>query len=418
MENVRVELSGDFPGVGPGFAFTLNTTLSRVPLGVLPAQLGNEVQQVELAQIEILSPVDPLVRVLTIHSVFVYFTLEGILDSKFQRVVLLNPTIYLSQDLFFYMKKMRGETEDREAVEEVSVAQDTDPAAGEGWLIEQLRIEFGRLVLGGERIGQIGLPMSFQTTATDVRFDDLASLRLETVLNVDPQSFAFPALQLDLERLSGELRFAYPPDRSPDNLVNELYLDGIRWRQFEASDLWLAATFDSTGVFASLGGQAYGGYMNAGLSFFFGGESRWVGWVTGTGIDLAQLTAVLAPKNVTMTGKANVRVEVDASASRIDRVRGAMTAEKPGELTIAKLNDVLDDLPAEWSELKRSGASIALETLRDFRYDRADADFWFVENQGRFTLKLPGPDGARNFSFFLHADTTSDGKWKSGAPVE
>lgn len=417
LENVRVELTSDFPGIGPGFSFTLNTSFARIPLGSLTSELGNEEQKIELANIEILSPIDPLVRVLTIHSIFAYFTINGILDSKIQRVVLLSPTIYLSQDLFFYMQEMRNEADPSGPPGEAgkpspAASESVRTDAGNGWIIEQLRIEFGRLVLGGERMGQIGLPMSFQTSASNVRFDDLASLRLEAVLQVEPQSFAFPGLQLDLEKLRGELRFAYPPDRSPDNLVNELYLDGLRWRQFEGRDLWLATTFDATGVFASFGGQAYGGYINAGLSFFFGEDSRWLGWVTGTGIDLAQLSAVLAPKNVTLTGVADVRVEVDASASRIDRVRGSLDAQKPGTLTIAKLDEFIDDLPAEWSELKRSGAKIALETLRDFRYSRADADFWFVENQGRFDLRLPGPDGSRNFSLFLHADSTPDGRWR------
>jgi hypothetical protein len=169
-------------------------------------------------------------------------------------------------------------------------------------------------------------------------------------------------------------------------------------------------------VFASFGGEAYGGYMNAGLSFFFGGDSRWLGWVTGTNVDLAQLTAVLAPKNVTMTGRADLRVEVDASGSKIDRVRGDIIADKPRELTIRKLDEFIDDLPPEWSELKRSGATIALETLRDFQYDRVNADFWFVEEQGRFNLKLPGPQGSRNLSLFLHADSTADGRWKLGDP--
>jgi hypothetical protein len=408
VENVRVELTGDFPGIGPGFSFVLSTSLNRVPLGALPAELGAEVQQIELAQIEILSPVDPLVRVLTIHSVFVYFTLEGLFSSKLQRVVLLNPTVYLSQDLFLYMQEMRGGRGQEGVVPGEETGGEEDP----GWIIEQLRIDFGRLVLGGERVGEVGLPMAFQTTASDVRFDDLASLHLETILQVEPQSFAFPGLQLDLERLRGELRFAYPPDRSPDNLVNELYLDGLRWRQFEGREMWLAATFDASGVYASFGGEAYGGYVNAGLSFFFGPDSRWVGWVTGTGVDLARLTAVLAPKNVTMTGVADVQVEVDAAGSRIDRVRGGMVAAAPGDLTIRKLDELLQELPREWSEFKRSGAIIALETLRDFQFDRAEAGFWFVENQGRFDLQLPGPRGSRKFSLFLHADTTEDGRWK------
>jgi hypothetical protein len=409
IADVRVAVSNELPGFGPGFEFTLSTTLRDLPLGRLSDTLSQETQLIELAHIEILSPIDPLVRVVSLHSVFVYFTLQGLLDSRLQRVILLSPTLYLSRDLFLYMEAMRGG----------AAGGNTFPAADAAqspWIIEQLRIEFGRLVLGGERIGQVGLPLSFQADASDIRFADLAALRLTTTLNVRPQSFEFPTLRLELERLRGDLRFSYPPQESPDNLVNELYLDGVRWRQFTAANLWLSATFDQTGVFASLGGEAYGGYLNAGLSFFFGDNSRWIGWTTITDLNLQELTDVVAPESFRLTGRASLQVEVDAAGSKIERVVGAIDAPKGGEMKVAHLDKFLEELPPAWGVLRRSVTTIGLETLRDFAFEKAVGRFWFVEEQGRLTLELPGEKGSRNFELFVHADETADGQWKKKKP--
>lgn len=399
-----------------GLAFTLNTEFKNVPLDGALNLLGSDTQEIELANIEILSPRDPLVRVLSLHSVFVYFTIEGLVQKKIQRLIVLSPTFYLSEDFFLFMKAMRaafdsGGSEPAPNSEATAEAVPDSPPES-GWMIEQFRAEFGRIVLGGEREGQIGLPLSFQTTAEDIRFDNLASLRLETALTVEPQDYAFPALQIELEKLRGDLRLSYPPNEARDNLVNELYLDQVRWRQFQVRDVWLAATFDATGVYANLGGGAYGGYLNAGLSFSFGAASRWIGWVAGTGVGLGPLTDVLFPQNLRLTGDADFTVEVDARSSLIDRVKGHLSSKTPGTLRITKIDQFLENLPDHWGSLKKSGAVAALETLRDFSYQSAEANFWFVENQGKLTLRLPGDRGSRNLDLFLHADESPDGLWK------
>lgn len=403
IENLTALFDGPVPG-GVATSFSINTQLHEIPLGGLADAIGKEVQTIELSNIELLSPLDPMVRVVTLHSVFAYFTLEGLAMQRIQRLIILNPVLYLSEDLFIYMESMRAQ----QGVDEQGPAESSAPS----WVIEALRIEFGSIVLGGERIGRVGLPLSFHSSANDVSLDNLASLRMNATLEVQPQSFDFPPLQLELEKLRGDLRFAYPPQENPDNLVNTLFLDGIRWRQYTARKLWLSATFERAGISADVGGEAYGGYVNGGISFTFGGGSRWVGWIAGTGIDLQKLTDVIAPQNFRLTGPANFTIEVDAAGSRIDRVKGALESKKAGVLTISKIDDFLANIPENWSLFKQTGTRAALEVLRDFRYTSAKADFWFVENQGKLTLRLPGEGGSRNLEIYLHADESPDGHWK------
>lgn len=404
LQDLRIRVEGAAP-LGAEIVFDLNTTLQAVPLGRLPETLGEETQLIELAWIELRSPLDPLVRIITIHSVFVYFTLDGLLNHRLQRVVLLNPVLYLSQDLFVYMQEMS------EAQAETETETQGQPSALD-WRIEELRIEYGSLILGGERLGQVGLPLSFSTTATNVSLDNLASLRLQADLEIRTQDFSFPPLQLTLEQLGGDLKFSYPPEDDLNNLVNVLRLQNLKWRQFSAKDLWLAATFDARGIFALAGGEAYGGYVNAGVSFFFEPEGRWLGWVTGQALDMTRLTSVLAPQNFRMTGPADFKVEVDGRKKLIQRLRGSLEVKQSGEMRISKLDDILADLPQEWSQLKRSMTTLAMESLRDFSYTSARAEFWYVEEQGKLTLRLPGPSGSRNLTLRLHADDTSDGLWK------
>jgi hypothetical protein len=303
-----------------------------------------------------------------------------------------------------------------EQMQAVAPSDTTSPQPQLDWLIAELRVEYGSLILGGEKLGQVGLPLSFSTSASNVRLDNLASLRLRADLEIRTQDFSFPPLQLDLLQLGGELKFSYPSEEDLNNLVNVLRLEQLRWRQFSANDLWLAATFDARGIFAQAGGEAYGGYVNAGVSFFFEPEGRWVGWVTGKEISLQKLTAILAPQNFSMTGPADFAVEVDGSKKLIQRLRGHLQASGSGLLRVNKIDDLLENLPPEWNALKRSSTILALETLRDFRYTSAMANFWYVEEQGQLSLRMPGPSGSRNLTLRLHADETADGLWKIDPP--
>lgn len=409
VEDLRVSLSGDIPGLGPGFDFTLHTTLWDLPLRGVRTELTHAVQSIELANIQLLSPIDPMVRVVTLHSLFVYFTLQGLLESRLDRIVVLNPTIYLSPDLFLYMQEMRPESSEPSAPGEGG-----NTNAAKEWTIGELKVNFGRLVIGGERQGEVGLPMSFQTTAHNVSLADLASLRLETQLQIDPQSFSFPELQIALENVRGELRFSYPPQEAPDNLVNQLFVDAVEWRKFQTQDVWLAATFDKSGIYGRLGGMAYGGYVTAGLSFSFAESSRWLGWVAGTGVDLQKMTHALTPENLQLSGKANFTVEIDAVASHISRVKGELHIPQPGLLRVPRLDALAASLPEKWGILKRSGIESALAVVQNYRYDAGKIDFWFVEGQGKLQAYLQGPQGKRTVDIYLHGDESPYGRWKKG----
>ena len=148
----------------------------------------------------------------------------------------------------------------------------------------------------------------------------------------------------------------------------------------------------------------YSGNVGGGVSFFFGDESPWIGWFSGTGVDLRQLTDLIAPENFSLSGPLDVVLQTNARAREIDRIEGTYTAPRPGRMEIGKIDDLLARIPDEWSGIKKSAMRVALENLRDFDYDSGSGALSFAGGQGVFDLKLQGPLGSRKFTVNLHAD--------------
>ncbi|MFM8657439.1 MAG: hypothetical protein ACKOD5_09960, partial [Chthoniobacterales bacterium] len=236
-------------------------------------------------------------------------------------------------------------------------------------------------------------------------------LNLDLVLTIPPDNYDFPAYDLALKNVRGDLRLNYPPDQHANNLVNVVKFDRARWRNFTGRNLWVSVTFDPRGINGLFGGEAYGGYVSGGFSFFLQPDAPWTGWLSATKIDLDGLTADGAPQHFTMSGLADGKIEINGLATRIERVSGSLRGRGKGRMVINKLNDMLAAIPPEWWSLKKEFTRVSLETLRDFDYDAARADFWFVADRGKADVRMKGPAGSRNIDLVLHGDGTGGGVW-------
>jgi hypothetical protein len=400
IRRIAVRLDDERPGVSD-ITFALNTSLKNLPLSQSASSLGSEEQLVEIANFEILSPLDPFAKVLTLDSIFLRFTLAGLLRREIDSLTILGPNIFVGADLFWYMDDMQKRIG-------TNIGGDSEP----GWKIKTLGIEYGRLTLGSGGQKQYGLPLSFRTTAQDVAFDNLAALKLQAILEIPPQRYVFDSYQLEFTSEKGELRFAYPPEKKVNNLVGTVRLKSIRWRQYKASDSYVSVTFDRSGINGTFGGKVYRGETWGGFSFFFSPDSPWIGWLSGKGVSLREVTNIISPQNFQLTGPMDFRLQMDARGRNIERVLGELRATKPGTMVIGKIDDLLAKIPPTWNVIKQSSTRIALQTLRDFEYNKASGDFWFVESQGQVRLTLQGPTGSRNFEIVLHADDSPQGRWK------
>jgi hypothetical protein len=339
-----------------------------------------------------------------VRTAFVIFTLAGLAKSDLEEVKLLGPTVYVGEPLFEYMQSADEPGKAPEAVTESA-----------GWNVDTLRVNFGRVVIAVGGRSQVGLPLSFHTTVRNLSLSSLAGLNVEFVLKVPEEDYEFPAYDIGLGKVRGELLFNYPSDVKRNNLVNVVKFGAARWRNFRASDLWVSATFDSKGINGEFGGRAYRGYVNGGFSFFLQPDSPWTGWITGKGVDLAPLTADGAPQHFVMDGLADFEVEANGRATVVERVRGELNGEGKGRVVVNKVNDLLGAMPAEWSALKTELSRVSLETLRDFDYTAATSEFWFVGKQGMIDIRMKGPGGSRNLELVFHGrDTERSARWQQG----
>ncbi len=403
LVNMQVQPDG-LPGGLPAISLQVNTALRDIPFGSVAEELGQIKHQVEFSDIELLSPTDPLRRAVTVRSAFVIFTLAGLAKSDLEEVKLLGPTIYVGEPLFEYMQSADEPGKAPEAVKESA-----------GWNVDTLRVNFGRVVIAVGGRSQVGLPLAFHTTVQNLSLSSLAGLNVEFVLKVPEEDYEFPAYDIALGKVRGELLFNYPADVKRNNLVNVVKFGTARWRNFQASDLWVSATFDSKGINGEFGGKAYRGYVNGGFSFFLQPDSPWTGWITGKGLDLAPLTADGAPQHFVMDGLADFKVEANGRAAVVERVRGEVAGQGKGRMVVNKINDLLGSFPDDWSALKSELSRVSLETLRDFDYTQATSEFWFVGKQGMVDVRMKGPAGSRNLELVFHgADAERGARWQQG----
>jgi hypothetical protein len=402
LDLVDLQIStGELAGGLPEFSLRVNTALRDVGLGTVAEELAEKIHQLEFADIEILSPYDPLQRAVTVRTVFVKFSLAGLARQEVEELVLLSPTIYVGEALFEYME--RADDASKPPVEPVE--------ATEGWKVKTLEVNFGRLIIAVGGRAQIGLPLAFQTRAENVSLSSLAGLNLDLVMTIPPDNYDFPAYGLAFMNVRGDLRLNYPPQEDSNNLVNVVNIDTGRWRNFTGRNLWVAVTFDGEGINGQFGGEAYRGYVSGGFSFFLQPESPWTGWVSATDVDLDELTQAAAPQHFVMSGRADVTLEVNGSGPRVDRVLGRAGTKGYGRMVVTKLNEMLEAIPPDWTSLKRELMRVGLETLRDFNYTEAGGTFWFVGKEGMLDFQMKGPSGSRNIEVALHGEGTSGGVW-------
>jgi hypothetical protein len=386
-------------GVGaPSVGFNVETTLKNIPLSAATIDTDEEIQQQEIADLVITSPLDQFAPVFTIKTLFIRYSIAGLFRRELEEIQVLNPTIYVGEDLFWYFDELSK----REAETETTAAGSAPGPEDTGWKIRKIGIDYGQLVIAAGGKARLPLPLQFSTSAENLNLGRLSDLKLALDLKVPREDYLFPDYKLELRQLGGDIKFDLPPQSGGNNLVQTLHMNEVRWRQFRAEEGWLSITFDSKGINGEIGAKGYGGYLNGGFSSFFGDNSLWVGWLSGTKVDLKKITTVMAPGNFAMDGPADFKLEATGASSSLERLRGSLRATRRGKMQISKIDQILADIPGDWYWVKRETTRILLETLRDFTYDTGDVSFWYLNDEGNLKLTLQGPAGARNIDVVLH----------------
>ena len=384
-------------GLGiPSIDCRVNTTFRHLSLAPDAGAAGQELQTIELSRIALTSPLDPFMPVLSLDSVFIRFTLAGIWRREIEEISIIRPRLDIGPDLFWYI--------DRVQKNESTPVPTAPRVADEGpdWQIKKFHATSGQLFLALEGHSEVALPMPFESHAENLNFRRLSELRLKLSIDMPEQNYNYPGYELALRGVSGRVEFSLPPEKGANNVVNTLRLRELRWKQFQGRDCYVAVTYDERGIYGHLGGKGYGGLVNGEFNFLPGAGSPWNGWLSGTHINLKPITDALAPEKFSLSGPANFRVSASARSAEIDQVTGDFSATRGGQLRIGKIDDIIKELPGDWSGVKRGLSRISLEVLRDFAYDTAHGDFRFHGCEGALVLDLRGAAGSRKFEFAFH----------------
>lgn len=395
FEDTEIMLADLGAGV-PDIHFRLpSSAVSEVALSGDSRTASDSVETVELADIVLYSPLDPFTPVVTLPSVFVQFSLAGLFRREINSLLLLHPTVYVSKDLFWFIDRSRQDAE-------IGAQNDSENAPVMDWKLGDFKIAHGRLAIATQGANRLALPLPFETHAQNISFTNFSDLRLDLKIEVPSEDYRFPSYQLELLGLSGSLRFGLPAGSSANNLVNTLTSDEVVWRQFRSGKSWVSVTYDVDGIYGRFGADAYGGYLEGGFTFFMNAESSWIGWASGTNVDLEKFTDVATPGNLHLKGQGSIELQVNADGPKIQRVLGNFATTGSGLLAIPKLEEIVERLPSDWSSLKRDITRIGIDALREFRYEEGNAKFWFIDKHGRLNMTLTGAEGSRKFDVVLH----------------
>ncbi|MCB1086772.1 MAG: hypothetical protein KDM63_06985, partial [Verrucomicrobiae bacterium] len=249
----------------------------------------------------------------------------------------------------------------------------------------------------GQPIGIVPFPFS---ASTNLNKGEIA-LKLQ-IPKEQQYVYQFPDLKLDLFGLEGRIEFNVPIQQEDNNLVQTFTLDRAVWKQHEAENLYLTVTYDSSGVYGRFGGAAYNGYAEGQFNMYLDDVGRWDAWIAGTNMNMGPITQALMPENFLMEGKINAKLISSGKGLVFGETTGEIETLSPGRIDAVKIKDLIEDLPPEWSQLKKSTTTLALETLENFAYDKGRADLYFVNQDGWGRLDLTGESGTRHLEVYAH----------------
>lgn len=425
IEDTSVTLQRIAPGLPP-VKFTLDYHASDLPLE--PAALaGNfKPQRIELSQLSIKSPYDPLHNVAHLGSVFIDFTLDSLFKQRIDIVHIIAPTLFVGEDLFWYIDYYRkyaaglplpGTNENRMALASTdgtialaaAASAATAPIKDSGaWSVDTLKVDGGKLVIAPKGQPLPGIPRPFPFSFTT----HLNQGKLEAEFDIPSDTYTWEQLKLQLEGMRGRVQFNLPIKTVDNNLTETFRVDRIRWKDLHLEDAHLSVTYDANGIYAQFGGAAYDGYVNGAFNVYLDTAFSWDGWISGTNVRTTEITRQLCPAYFLLDGQVATTVVAQGNMNEVYQCDVKFSNASPGKFSIVALNNMLSDLPKDVATFEDDLMRIGVETLRDFAYDKVDAKARFYGREGKGYLRLSSPTGTRNFDVNIF-----DHRWTDKKPA-
>lgn len=393
----RVHFESLIPQV-EGLQFSIETRLAEIPLSLDGILAQEQRQKIELAGIEIRDPYDSFITVAELPTIFVEFSLAGLARQEIERIDLVGPSLHVGQGLFWWIDYQRKFREQNEGASIGFNPGGVTPAKQPDWVIRTINATSGKIIISptGVPLGVVPFPFDATTSMSG------GNIELKLSIPDGDHVYRFPDYKIELEGLVGDIQFNVPVKEVDNNLVQTFTLRKARWKDFEASGLYLSVTFDANGVYGQFGGSAYEGYAEGQFNFYLDDKGKWDAWIAGTEMDTGPITRVLVPGTFLMEGCVSLKVLSEGRDKTVGETSGEFQTTTPGWFHITKLNSILDNLPPEWTSLQTSLTELSLIALKRFDYDRGAGSLSFLNQEGRLELRFGGDYGTRELNLNVH----------------
>lgn len=423
IEDSNVTVADVVPGL-PGVRFGVKLEVENSPLELEDLMENALPQRIELADLNIPSPYEPLRPVAQLDSVFVSFTLAGLVRKEIEKVEIVSPSLFVGEDLFWYVDYYRKYTAENAqpakrgplitaisnalALAEAAKIVDGEPPTSQAaWSVKRLQVHSGKLILApkGKPLKGFREPFPFNIDT------EIKRGTLEAAMDIPHATYPVPDLDIQLVGMKGKVQFNLPLKEKDNNLVETFEIDSVRWRKLRTGKAFLTVTYDVDGIYAKFGAEAYEGYVNGEFNVYLDDNFHWDGWLGGKNVQTHELTEKLCPGYFLMDGCVEATLVAQGSKDELYQADGTFKNHTPGRFDIQSLNQLIEDMPKEWSAIQQQLTQIGLETMRDFDYDHAEANCRFYGREGNGVMRFIGPHGSRNFEINVY-----DHRWKTDEP--
>jgi|GEM_PF-2689949 hypothetical protein len=380
--------------------------LSHVPL--LGIAANNEIlEQAQGSDIVLLSPYDPLSKIISIESIRVKFSWTGLVHHRVEELTVFRPTIFIGPDLFWYVDQFR------ELQRQVKIKTNKLDTL-EDWYIKKLHLKYGNLTVTAFGEPSFELPFIFETTAQNFPLNNWKEVSLKNVLRIIPGRIDYPQYGLSMEVTGGEIAFNLPPEsNTANNLVHSIRFNELNWKGFKATNGWISVTFQKEGIYGFYGFSLFDGYTHGGFQVGYENGFPWDGWMTISGGKLSPLIEKLCmgKKDVVFRGNIDGRMRMKAYGSYIEKVEGFFLLSTPGYLDIKDVDILLKNIPPSWKGTSSQFFAFLINSLRNYRYKNGFIKLTYNYPDSDLLMGLYGPQGKRNFSLHWTQDP------KLGPPI-
>lgn len=367
---------------------------TQINLGAhTPGEAVEEIQSATTEHLVFYSPYDPLAPVLSFDRIDIAFTWGDLTHNRFREVRITGPTIFLGDDLFAFVQKIKA-----------SENPPTTLPPPESTRIDQLFIENGRLVISLYGQPALHLPIHFAAHQKNLSFRDFSEIQLSTTFTIPPSDLEYPAQDISVHGLRGNLYFALgkdPDGTSADNIVPTVFADSISWKKLTAEKLSLSLTVNPQGLFGKVNAFLGGGSLDGGLDIYFKQSLPWLVWASVTDMDSSTVTKALTPDQVRLSSRVTAVTGFGGEGKTIRGGYGDLIFKNGGRLEIPSLAAFVDRIPQDWDWIKKGSAKAALSVLQDYSFEEGDIHLTYLPPCGRLRLNLRGPQGVRDVDISL-----------------